>query len=94
MTHRITTAHTAGVWAGNWEIDENLSPLDRTCLTQSDHTSFHCYGKPERLEKVIGWLARFDRPKLCTEYIARTTGLTELRIPDSSVANPESLHYP
>ncbi len=67
---------TAGVWHGNWETDEALSPLDRTCLTQSDIISFHCYGKPEKLERVIGHLARFDRPKLCTEYMSRTTGST------------------
>ena len=68
---------TSGVWKGtNWASDENLSATERIQLTMSDVISFHNYGKPEEFEKCIKALERFQRPILCTEYMARGNGST------------------
>ena len=37
----------------------------------SDVISFHNYDGPEEFEKRVKWLQRYNRPLLCTEYMAR-----------------------
>ena len=37
-------------------------------------TSFHCYGKVEEMQRCVQNLRRYDRPILCTEYMARPRG--------------------
>jgi hypothetical protein len=61
---------TAGVWIGEW-CDEKLKPLDRYMLNESDIITFHNYEGPEEMERRIKILQRFERPILCTEYMAR-----------------------
>ena len=67
---------TSGVWRGDWSSDEKMSEMDRQQIALSDVVSFHSYDKPEELEKRIGFLKRFNRPLLCTEYMARGNGST------------------
>lgn len=67
---------TSGVWQGKWATDATLSATDRVQIQQSDVISFHNYGKPEELEAAIRSLQRFNRPILCTEYMARGNGST------------------
>jgi hypothetical protein len=67
---------TSGVWAGDWSTDEKMSETARLQIALSDVVSFHNYDGPEELEKRIGWLQRFKRPLLCTEYMARGNGST------------------
>jgi hypothetical protein len=67
---------TSGVWKGDWSTDEKMSEMDRMQIALSDVVSFHSYDKPEELEKRIGFLTRFNRPLLCTEYMARGNGST------------------
>ena len=38
--------------------------------------SFHCYGDTKDMTQRIGWLKRFGRPLLCSEYMARPVGST------------------
>jgi hypothetical protein len=40
----------------------------------SDVISFHNYGHPTAFEKAIQSLQRYNRPILCTEYMARGNG--------------------
>ena len=61
---------TAGVWIGEW-CEEKLKPLDRFMLNESDIITFHNYEGPEEVERRIKILQRFERPILCTEYMAR-----------------------
>lgn len=61
---------TAGVWIGEW-CDEKIKPLDRFMLESSDVITFHNYESPEEMERRIIKLQRFNRPILCTEYMAR-----------------------
>ena len=46
----------------------------RVQLEQSDVISFHNYDAPTELEKRINWLLRYNRPLICTEYMARGSG--------------------
>ena len=42
----------------------------------SDILTFHCYSKPDEVRTFIKMLSRFDRPMVCQEYMARTSGST------------------
>jgi len=67
---------TSGVWKGDWSSDQKLSPMERVQLESSDVISFHNYDNAAEFEKRITWLQRFNRPILCTEYMARGNGST------------------
>jgi hypothetical protein len=62
---------TSGVWQGDWSTDEKMSETARIQIAHSDVVSFHNYDDAAELEKRIGWLKRYNRPLLCTEYMAR-----------------------
>jgi hypothetical protein len=47
-----------------------------TQLAQSDILSFHNYGWPESFERSVIELRKYQRPVLCTEYMARSVGST------------------
>ena len=67
---------TAAPWNGDWSDTSKLSAIDRFMFTQSDIITFHCYDKKEDMEKKIQSLQKFNRPILCTEYMARPNGST------------------
>ncbi len=67
---------TSGVWQGDWSAPEKLGPTAKIQLEQSDVVSFHSYDKPEVFEKRILSLQQYQRPILCTEYMARGNGST------------------
>ena len=67
---------TAGVWMGDFSLPEKLSPINRLMLAQSDIISFHNYRPLAELKKDIASLKRYNRPLLCTEYMARPVGST------------------
>lgn len=65
---------TAGVYLGVNGAMECVNPLNRTMLSRSDVISFHSYAPGKRLRGTIDHLARYERPLLCTEWMARTLG--------------------
>jgi hypothetical protein len=67
---------TSGVWKGDWSSPAKLSPIEKIQLEESDIVSFHSYDKPEEFEKKVKWLTAYNRPILCTEYLARGNGST------------------
>ena len=71
---------TAGIWRGNidhWGTLDSLPALDRYMIESSDVISFHAYdGDMDQVRKKISLLKNFERPLLCTEYVARGTGNT------------------
>lgn len=67
----VTQPLTCGVWKGNWSSDDKLTPLEKIQLEQSDVISFHNYEEPQEFEQHLQWLQRYNRPILCTEYMAR-----------------------
>jgi hypothetical protein len=66
----------SGVWQGDWSSPEKLSTMAKIQLDNSDVTSFHNYDEPAEFEKRIEWLKQYNRPILCTEYMARGNGST------------------
>lgn len=67
---------TSGVWMGDWSNHDQMAPIHQLQLEQSDIITFHNYDSPEEFEKRIKWLQRYNRPILCTEYMARPNGST------------------
>jgi hypothetical protein len=67
---------TSGIWQGDWSSLDQMSPMARLQITESDVISFHNYGWPEDFEQHVTWLEQFHRPLLCTEYMARPVGST------------------
>lgn len=67
---------TSGVWNGNWGAGEKLSAMEQIQLGQSDIVSFHSYEKPPVFEQRLLSLQHFNRPIVCTEYMARKNGST------------------
>lgn len=65
---------TSGVWKGDWSTPEKMTPMDRLQIELSDIVTFHNYDAPTELEKRINWLKRYNRPMICTEYMARGNG--------------------
>ncbi len=62
---------TSGIWIGKWATPDSLRPIEKVQIENSDVISFHNYDAPEELEKRIKWLQQYNRPMLCTEYMAR-----------------------
>lgn len=67
---------TSGVWIGNWADPAKLSPTERVQLEQSDVISFHSYDRLDGVKQCVANLRRYDRPLLCTEFMARPRGST------------------
>lgn len=65
---------TCGIWKGDWSTPEKMSAMDRLQIDLSDVVTFHNYDAPTELEKRINWLKRYNRPLICTEYMARGNG--------------------
>jgi hypothetical protein len=53
-----------------------LGRLPQIQLRESDIITFHNYGGPESFRRQVTWLKKYNRPVICTEYMARTTGST------------------
>lgn len=62
---------TSGIWAGNWQSDSTLKPIEKLQLEESDIVSFHSYDDSATLHKKINELKRYNKPMWCTEYMAR-----------------------
>lgn len=67
---------TSGVWGGQWDDPQKLSPIQKVQLESSDVITFHNYGPLEKLRQSVDSLRRYQRPLLCTEYMARPAGST------------------
>jgi hypothetical protein len=48
--------------------------IDRTALALSDIVTFHAYCSAEQAAEIIDYLSKFQRPMLCTEWMARAVG--------------------
>ena len=60
----------------DWSCHTKSSEIDNYMFTHADVISFHCYANKEGVQKRIEVLKRFNRPILCTEYMARPFGST------------------
>lgn len=67
---------SSGVWIGNWADEAKLSPTERCQLEESDVITFHTYDPLDGAQKCVQNLKRYNRPVLCTEYMARPRAST------------------
>ena len=68
---------TSGVWAVDTSSDgANLDDLQQIQLRESDIITFHNYSWPEYFKRQVKWLKKYNRPVICTEYMARPVGST------------------
>lgn len=71
---------TTGIWRGEiayWGTTDSLPAIDRYMVDNSGVISFHAYeGDMENVKRKIEELKKYERPLLCTEYVARGTGNT------------------
>jgi hypothetical protein len=68
---------TSGVWAVDTSPDgANLGELQQIQLRESDIITFHNYSWPEYFSREVAWLKRYNRPVICTEFMARSVGST------------------
>jgi hypothetical protein len=85
---------TAGLWYGDWSDHDALKPMDRFMIEHSDVISFHSYSGPEAMEVCIENLQRYNRPLLCTEYMARPLGSTfEAELPVLKAQNVSAYNW-
>jgi hypothetical protein len=67
---------TSGVWDIDFEKGTPFTPTQQTQIDNSDVITFHNYGWPESFQKEVLFLGKYDRPVICTEYMARSAGST------------------
>jgi len=68
---------TSGVWAVDTSPDgADLGELQQIQLRESDIITFHNYSWPEYFKRQVSWLKKYNRPVICTEYMARPVGST------------------
>ena len=68
---------TSGLWAVDRSPGESdLGELQRIQLRESDIVTFHNYSWPEFFKQEVAWLKKYNRPVICTEYMARSAGST------------------
>jgi hypothetical protein len=72
---RPTQPLTSGVWVGDYSEDK-LRPIDLLQLGESDVISFHSYDPIDGMKTRVQNLRRYNRPVICTEYMARPRGST------------------
>jgi hypothetical protein len=73
---------TSGVWSIEDNPDgRNLDAIRAIQLRESDVITFHNYGDSPSFYRQVGWLRRYRRPIICTEYMARPTGSTFALLP-------------
>ncbi len=67
---------TSAPWYGDWSSPEKMNDMNRFLFTNSDIITFHNYDKPEDFKQRVAWIKQFNRPMICTEYMARPAGST------------------
>lgn len=69
---------TSGVWDVDTSSDGRaLGEIQQIQVRESDIVTFHNYDWPESFKKEVAWLKqKYNRPVICTEYMARSEGST------------------
>ena len=70
---------TSGVWKGDY-AKGNLDATEKIQIENSDFITFHTYEPAEEFEKRVVFLQKYNRPVVCTEYMARPRGSTFVAI--------------
>jgi cellulase (glycosyl hydrolase family 5) len=56
--------------------DSRLGKIEQIQLRESDVVTFHNYSWSEFFKREIAWLKKYNRPVICTEFMARSVGST------------------
>lgn len=64
---------TTGLWSKEW-VGPKATALNRFIVANSDVLSFHIYDRIDKTRGRVDSLKPFNRPLLCTEYLARGAG--------------------
>ena len=56
--------------------DAHLGNLEQIQLRESDVITFHNYSWAEYFKREVVWLKKYNRPVICTEFMARSVGST------------------
>lgn len=67
---------TSGVWEGEWGDAARRTEIAGIQLENSDVITFHSYASPGEFDFRINELSPWQRPLICTEYMARPEGST------------------
>src|SRR5690606_17557081 len=67
---------TSAVWRGDWSSHDAMPPLQKVQIEESDIITFHNYEDSADFAMRLKWLERYERPLICTEYMARPNGST------------------
>jgi endo-1,4-beta-mannosidase len=68
---------TVGVWRGPaWNQQAELNQVHQAALQLSDVISFHDYGNPDSMRRRLDELKVYQRPLICSEFMARGNGST------------------
>jgi hypothetical protein len=68
---------TSGVCCVDQAPDASrLGKVELIQLRESDVVTFHNYSWPEYFKREVGWLKKYNRPVICTEFMARSVGST------------------
>ena len=64
---------TAGIWIGEWTADK-IHPIHKFQLDNSDIITYHSYDPLDKHKPRVAPLRLYNRPILCTEFMARPNG--------------------
>ena len=67
---------TSGIWNGDWQEHGHLNKVEQMQVDHADFITFHSYLPPEGFARQVAQLKRYQRPVVCTEYLARENGST------------------
>jgi hypothetical protein len=67
---------TSGVWRSNLWEGKAPNKIQEIQLRESDVITFHNYSWPENFKTEVARLKTYNRPVICTEYMARSAGST------------------
>jgi hypothetical protein len=67
---------TSGVWDTESSSDKWIKEITRIQLENSDIITFHNYGSASDFEKLALKVSGYNRPVICTEFMARGNGST------------------
>jgi hypothetical protein len=70
---------TSGVWKGDYATGK-LDATEKIQLEESDIITFHSYDPAPEFEARVKFLQGYNRPIVCTEYMARPRGSTFVAI--------------
>ncbi len=65
---------TSCLWNGDWSSPSNFNAVQAVIMANNDINTFHKYDFVEVFNQAIMQMKQYDRPVICTEYLARNIG--------------------